>query len=112
MYYVQDAHSFWDWTYFICLIIVGSYFMMNLCLVVITAQFGVTKKRETERMAAELKRYSESHSSLKEDRKISFWKRIMKYFRQLWERLCKRCAICSKNSARKSNKVSIIIRYD
>jgi len=23
MYYIQDAHSFWDWTYFVSLIIVS-----------------------------------------------------------------------------------------
>ena len=23
MYYVQDAHSFWDWVYFVLLIVVG-----------------------------------------------------------------------------------------
>jgi hypothetical protein len=25
MYYVQDAHSFWDWSYFVALIVVSIY---------------------------------------------------------------------------------------
>ena len=64
MYYVQDAHSFWDWIYFIVLIVIGSFFMMNLCLVIISAQFSVTKKRETERMLAEQERLSPSSGNL------------------------------------------------
>ncbi|XP_071106235.1 voltage-dependent T-type calcium channel subunit alpha-1G-like isoform X3 [Haliotis cracherodii] len=60
MYYVQDAHSFWDWTYFVALIVIGSFFMINLCLVVIATQFSETKKRETERMLQERKRYQSS----------------------------------------------------
>ncbi|KFV48805.1 Voltage-dependent T-type calcium channel subunit alpha-1G, partial [Tyto alba] len=33
MYFVMDAHSFYNFIYFILLIIVGSFFMINLCLV-------------------------------------------------------------------------------
>ncbi|CAF1414307.1 unnamed protein product, partial [Rotaria sordida] len=44
MYYIQDAHSFCNWIYFVCLIVIGSFFMMNLCLVVISTQFHETKK--------------------------------------------------------------------
>ncbi|TRZ02309.1 hypothetical protein DNTS_023517, partial [Danionella cerebrum] len=46
MYFVMNAHSFFSFVYFILLIIVGSYFMINLCLVVIATQFSETKKRE------------------------------------------------------------------
>ncbi|CAI4233228.1 unnamed protein product [Auanema sp. JU1783] len=68
MYYVQDAHSFWNWIYFVLLIVVnyiyiyinyfpffliGAFFMINLCLVVIATQFAETKRRETERMLQE-----------------------------------------------------------
>ena len=35
----QDAHSFWNWIYFVMLIVIGSFFMINLCLVVIATQF-------------------------------------------------------------------------
>ncbi|VDK53449.1 unnamed protein product [Anisakis simplex] len=56
MYYVQDAHSFWNWIYFVLLIVVGAFFMINLCLVVIATQFAETKRRETERMIQERKR--------------------------------------------------------
>ena len=56
MYYVQDAHSFWNWIYFVLLIVIGAFFMVNLCLVVIATQFAETKRRETERMLEERKR--------------------------------------------------------
>ncbi|XP_008048411.1 voltage-dependent T-type calcium channel subunit alpha-1H, partial [Carlito syrichta] len=50
MYYVMDAHSFYNFIYFILLIIVGSFFMINLCLVVIATQFSETKQRESQLM--------------------------------------------------------------
>ncbi|KAI6177108.1 Voltage-dependent T-type calcium channel subunit alpha-1H [Aphelenchoides bicaudatus] len=56
MYLIQDAHSFYAWVYFVLLIVVGSFFMINLCLVVIATQFAETKRRETERMLQERKR--------------------------------------------------------
>lgn len=36
---------------------IGSFFMINLCLVVIATQFSETKKREMERMRLERARY-------------------------------------------------------
>lgn len=53
MYYIQDAHSFWDWIYFVCLIVIGAFFIINLCPVVIAAQFSETKQRELESLATE-----------------------------------------------------------
>jgi len=50
MYFVQDAHSNWNWIYFVVLIVMGSFFLVNLCLVVITMQFQETKAREIELM--------------------------------------------------------------
>ncbi|XP_035254563.1 voltage-dependent T-type calcium channel subunit alpha-1I-like [Anguilla anguilla] len=50
MYYVMDAHSFYSFIYFIFLIIIGSFFMINLCLVVIASQFSETKQREHQLM--------------------------------------------------------------
>ncbi|VDD85848.1 unnamed protein product [Enterobius vermicularis] len=66
MYYVQDAHSFWNWIYFVLLIVIGAFFMINLCLVVIATQFAETKRRETERMLEERKRLLHSSMSLSE----------------------------------------------
>ncbi|VDN07448.1 unnamed protein product [Thelazia callipaeda] len=51
MYYVQDAHSFWNWIYFVLLIIIGAFFMINLCLVVI--------KISSSRIFAHLSRFRE-----------------------------------------------------
>uniref|UniRef100_A0A8C3A7Z6 Ion transport domain-containing protein n=1 Tax=Cyclopterus lumpus TaxID=8103 RepID=A0A8C3A7Z6_CYCLU len=54
MYYVMDAHSFYNFIYFIFLIIVsGLFFMINLCLVVIATQFSETKQREHALMKSE-----------------------------------------------------------
>ena len=47
MYAVQNGYSFWVWPFFVVLIVLGSWFAINLALVVIATQFRVTKKRET-----------------------------------------------------------------
>ena len=39
---------------------IGSFFMINLCLVVIATQFSETKRRETAKMKAERARYRSS----------------------------------------------------
>ena len=41
---------------------IGSFFMINLCLVVIATQFSETKKRETAKMKAERAEFSSSGS--------------------------------------------------
>ncbi|KAM8879115.1 voltage-dependent T-type calcium channel subunit alpha-1I isoform 2-T2 [Spinachia spinachia] len=64
MYYVMDAHSFYNFIYFILLIIIGSFFMINLCLVVIATQFSETKQREHQLMEEQRARGSSSSSTL------------------------------------------------
>ncbi|KAK2502308.1 hypothetical protein MC885_013208 [Smutsia gigantea] len=64
MYYVMDAHSFYNFIYFILLIIVGSFFMINLCLVVIATQFSETKQRESQLMREQRARYLSNDSTL------------------------------------------------
>ncbi|XP_053783738.1 voltage-dependent T-type calcium channel subunit alpha-1H isoform X2 [Desmodus rotundus] len=64
MYYVMDAHSFYNFIYFILLIIVGSFFMINLCLVVIATQFSETKQRENQLMREQRARYLSDDSTL------------------------------------------------
>uniref|UniRef100_A0A8I3PH29 Voltage-dependent T-type calcium channel subunit alpha-1H n=1 Tax=Canis lupus familiaris TaxID=9615 RepID=A0A8I3PH29_CANLF len=64
MYYVMDAHSFYNFIYFILLIIVGSFFMINLCLVVIATQFSETKQRENQLMREQRARYLSNDSTL------------------------------------------------
>ncbi|XP_043464929.1 voltage-dependent T-type calcium channel subunit alpha-1H isoform X1 [Leptopilina heterotoma] len=89
MYYVQDAHSFWDWIYFVLLIVIGSFFMINLCLVVIATQFSETKKREMERMRLERARF-QSTSTLASSTNVSepttCYAEIVKYIAHLWRR--------------------------
>ncbi|RLU22910.1 hypothetical protein DMN91_005188 [Ooceraea biroi] len=89
MYYVQDAHSFWDWIYFVLLIVIGSFFMINLCLVVIATQFSETKKREMERMRQERARYHSTStlaSSTNTSEPTTCYAEIVKYIGHLWRR--------------------------
>ncbi|CAF3786772.1 unnamed protein product, partial [Rotaria sp. Silwood1] len=97
MYYIQDAHSFWDWIYFVCLIVIGSFFMINLCLVVIATQFRETKKRETERMLNERRRFSRSSSTLLSDEPGSCWEETIKYMECLYKHAHKKINILWKN---------------
>ncbi|CAF5057455.1 unnamed protein product, partial [Rotaria magnacalcarata] len=100
MYYLQDAHSFWDWIYFVFLIIFGSYVMMNLCLVAISGQFSVTKKRVREKMLAEQTQLSSSTINQQD----SCWEQIIEHFRQLPKRVYQRFRIFWKNDQKKCDK--------
>ena len=42
---LQDAYSFWVWPFFVLLIFFGSWFAVNLALVVIATQFKITRDR-------------------------------------------------------------------
>ncbi|KAK6624355.1 hypothetical protein RUM44_011214 [Polyplax serrata] len=93
MYYVQDAHSFWDWIYFVLLIVIGSFFMINLCLVVIATQFSETKKREMERMRLERARFHSTStlaSSTNNSEPTTCYAEIVKYIAHLWRRTKRR----------------------
>ncbi|XP_023221349.1 voltage-dependent T-type calcium channel subunit alpha-1I-like [Centruroides sculpturatus] len=92
MYYIQDAHSFWDWTYFVLLIVIGSFFMINLCLVVIATQFSETKKREMARMKLERARYQSNSTitSTSPSESTSCYTEIIKYIAHLWRRTRKK----------------------
>ncbi|GMT35617.1 hypothetical protein PFISCL1PPCAC_26914, partial [Pristionchus fissidentatus] len=101
MYYVQDAHSFWNWIYFVLLIVIGAFFMINLCLVVIATQFAETKRRETERMLQERKRLRSAGSisgseagmaaSSKDGGGDSVYAAMVRFIGQTYRRLKKRC---------------------
>lgn len=108
MYYVQDAHSFWNWIYFVCLIVVGSFFMMNLFLVVIAAQFSATKKRETERMLAEQERRSSSTTARAIEQQSSCWEQLIRYLQRSLARACERLRIFSKSSRQNRDDVKVI----
>ncbi|XP_028287736.1 voltage-dependent T-type calcium channel subunit alpha-1H-like [Parambassis ranga] len=94
MYYVMDAHSFYNFIYFIFLIIVGSFFMINLCLVVIATQFSETKQREHALMKSEqhARQLHQSASTLASDSQPgSCYEEIIRYLAHLsrkgWRRL-------------------------
>ncbi|XP_040894614.1 voltage-dependent T-type calcium channel subunit alpha-1H-like [Toxotes jaculatrix] len=48
MFYVMDAHSFWNFTFFLLVTIIGSFVMMNVCAVVIATHFSEKMKRKTQ----------------------------------------------------------------
>ncbi|XP_054860127.1 voltage-dependent T-type calcium channel subunit alpha-1G isoform X6 [Amphiprion ocellaris] len=64
MYFVMDAHSFYSFIYFILLIIIGSFFMINLCLVVIATQFSETKQKVSQLMKEQRVRFMSNASTL------------------------------------------------
>ena len=79
--------------------------MINLCLVVIATQFSETKKRETERMLAERRRFSRSSSTILSDEPGSCWEETIKYLERLTKHANKRLHILWKNFRRKHSKV-------
>ncbi|CAL1528277.1 unnamed protein product, partial [Lymnaea stagnalis] len=87
MYHVQDAHSFWDWIYFVALIVIGSFFMINLCLVVIATQFSETKKRETERMMQERKRFQSCSTLASNSEPGGCYSELLKLVAQVYRRV-------------------------
>ena len=65
---------------------IGAFFMINLCLVVIATQFSETKKRETERMLQERKRYHSSSTLASNSEPGGCYDEIIKYIAHLWRR--------------------------
>ncbi|XP_076324934.1 voltage-dependent T-type calcium channel subunit alpha-1H-like isoform X2 [Tachypleus tridentatus] len=107
MYYIQDAHSFWDWIYFVLLIVVGSFFMINLCLVVIATQFSETKKRELERMRLERARFQSTStlaSTTASEQPLSCYTEMVKYLAHLGRRARRRFLQWCKQMRRKHGK--------
>ncbi|KAM7394509.1 hypothetical protein PAMP_021307 [Pampus punctatissimus] len=93
MYYVMDAHSFYNFIYFIFLIIVGSFFMINLCLVVIATQFSETKQREHALMKSEqhARQLHQSASTLASDSQPgSCYEEIIRYLAHLGRKALRR----------------------
>lgn len=60
--------------------------MINLCLVVIATQFSETKKRETERMMQERKRFQSTSTLASNSEPGGCYKEILKYLAHLWRR--------------------------
>ncbi|XP_064818471.1 voltage-dependent T-type calcium channel subunit alpha-1H-like isoform X4 [Oncorhynchus masou masou] len=91
MYYVMDAHSFYNFIYFIFLIIVGSFFMINLCLVVIATQFAETKQRENALMREQRARYMSNDSTLASySEPGSCYEEMLRYVSHLYRKLTRR----------------------
>ncbi|XP_061568203.1 voltage-dependent T-type calcium channel subunit alpha-1H [Cololabis saira] len=91
MYYVMDAHSFYNFIYFILLIIVGSFFMINLCLVVIATQFSETKQRENALMREQRARFMSNDSTLASySEPGSCYEEMLRYISHLYRKLVRR----------------------
>ena len=71
---------------------IASYFMTNLCLVVITTQFQETKQRENELLRASRRRDGASTSTIASSRygKDGCWVEILKYIEHLIRRFKRR----------------------
>ncbi|XP_067275630.1 voltage-dependent T-type calcium channel subunit alpha-1H isoform X2 [Pseudorasbora parva] len=93
MYYVMDAHSFYNFIYFIFLIIVGSFFMINLCLVVIATQFAETKQRESQLMQEQRACYLSNDSTLASySEPGSCYEEMLKYISHLYRKVKRRAS--------------------
>ncbi|KAI4884014.1 hypothetical protein NFI96_019525 [Prochilodus magdalenae] len=91
MYYVMDAHSFYNFIYFILLIIVGSFFMINLCLVVIATQFSETKQRVNKLMNDQRVCYQSNDSTLASySEPGSCYEEMLRYISHLYRKVKRR----------------------
>uniref|UniRef100_A0A672MDK4 Voltage-dependent T-type calcium channel subunit alpha n=1 Tax=Sinocyclocheilus grahami TaxID=75366 RepID=A0A672MDK4_SINGR len=112
MYYVMDAHSFYNFIYFIFLIIVGSFFMINLCLVVIATQFSETKQRENQLMQEQRARFRSNESTLASlTEPGSCYEEMLKYLVHVCRKLCRHAArlygeLCHKRHSGVANPSS------
>ncbi|XP_058851928.1 voltage-dependent T-type calcium channel subunit alpha-1H-like isoform X2 [Acipenser ruthenus] len=105
MYYVMDAHSFYNFIYFILLIIVGSFFMINLCLVVIATQFSETKQRENQLMQEQRARYLSNDSTLASySEPGSCYEELLKYISHLYRKVKRRVGRLYSNWQNKRRK--------
>ncbi|ERE67807.1 voltage-dependent T-type calcium channel subunit alpha-1G-like protein [Cricetulus griseus] len=97
MYFVMDAHSFYNFIYFILLIIVGSFFMINLCLVVIATQFSETKQRESQLMREQRVRFLSNASTLASfSEPGSCYEELLKYLVYILRKSVRRLAQVSR----------------
>lgn len=88
MYYVMDAHSFFSFIYFILLIVIGSFFMINLCLVVIATQFSETKQREQRLMEEARLKFMSNDSTLHSYQPPgSMYAELIRFAGVLWNKL-------------------------
>ncbi|XP_068834159.1 voltage-dependent T-type calcium channel subunit alpha-1G isoform X21 [Capricornis sumatraensis] len=97
MYFVMDAHSFYNFIYFVLLIIVGSFFMINLCLVVIATQFSETKQRESQLMREQRVRFLSNASTLASfSEPGSCYEELLKYLVYILRKAARRLAQVSR----------------
>ncbi|XP_064376145.1 voltage-dependent T-type calcium channel subunit alpha-1H isoform X2 [Dromaius novaehollandiae] len=108
MYYVMDAHSFYNFIYFILLIIVGSFFMINLCLVVIATQFSETKQRENQLMQEQRARYLSNDSTIASfSEPGSCYEELLKYICHIFRKVKRRTIRLYNNwQSRRRKKVN------
>jgi hypothetical protein len=78
MYMVQDAHSFWDWIFFVLLIIIGSFFLTKLCRVVIVTKFLEIKNREA------IQQLDKEKNQFKEQKRMSSFKNLVYNLVNIW----------------------------
>uniref|UniRef100_A0A3Q1BFV2 Voltage-dependent T-type calcium channel subunit alpha n=1 Tax=Amphiprion ocellaris TaxID=80972 RepID=A0A3Q1BFV2_AMPOC len=105
MYFVMDAHSFYSFIYFILLIIIGSFFMINLCLVVIATQFSETKQKVSQLMKEQRVRFMSNASTLASlSEPGSCYDELLKYLVHIIRKGAKQVAhVCRRKSSRQGS---------
>ncbi|XP_030839908.1 voltage-dependent T-type calcium channel subunit alpha-1I isoform X5 [Strongylocentrotus purpuratus] len=89
-YHLQDVYSPWIWIYYVFLIIIGAFFLINLCLVVIATQFSETKQRESKLMEEQRKRFRSSSTLASNGEVGSCYDEILKYIGHLCRHVTRR----------------------
>uniref|UniRef100_A0A8C6PMR8 Voltage-dependent T-type calcium channel subunit alpha n=1 Tax=Nothobranchius furzeri TaxID=105023 RepID=A0A8C6PMR8_NOTFU len=108
MYFVMDAHSFYNFIYFILLIIIGSFFMINLCLVVIATQFSETKQRESQLMKEQRVRFMSNASTLASlSEPGSCYDELLKYLVHIIRKGAKQAAHACRRKSSRQGSVSV-----
>lgn len=102
---------------------VGSFFMINLCLVVIATQFSETKQRENALMREQRARYMSNDSTLASySEPGSCYEEMLRYISHLYRKLTRRvqrmyygwhrCVTCCLNTRLLRNTTSLLNKLD
>ena len=71
--------------------------MINLCLVVISVQFSITKERELKRILAEKQQLENSIQETNDKQKVSCWKMLINNFNRSMQQFCRKDRQKQKN---------------
>ena len=64
---MQQAFATWIWIFFVPLVLIGAFFLLNLTLAVINSKFTEAHKKQQEKDAKELRDLAMAKSGLEQD---------------------------------------------